>query len=256
MGNHILQSKMKRLFTEAFTAAEIAEPLLSFNHDCPATDVRSTILSKEVTVAGIRSDGFIAGFVLLDELSGGACGDHIHPFDNDQVISASASFPDIIDRLCNWQYCFVSVLDSVGAVVSKDDFQKPPVRMWLFGMISIAEMFISRTIKEKLPDSSWQSKLPESRLKIAQALQYARKQAGQNINLLDCLHLSDKAGILIKDPDMREDFGFGSRRDAKKGIWEFMSLRNSLAHSHDIVTYDWDMIVKMSKRLDKIMTRI
>jgi len=256
MRNQILQSRMKKLFTEAFTAAEIAEPLLSFDNDRDAMDVRSIMSSKEVTVIGIRCDGVIAGFALLDDLSEGVCGNYIHPFANEQVISASTSFPDIIDKLCKWQYCFVSALDSIGAVICKDDFQKHPVRMWLFGMISIAEMFISRTVKEKYPDLSWQSMLPENRLKIAKALQDERKKAGQNLNLLNCLHLSDKAGILIKDPNMREDFGFGSRKEAKKGIWEFMSLRNSLAHAHDIVTYDWDTIVKMSKRLDKIMTRV
>ncbi len=256
MGNQILRSRMKKLFTEAFTAVEIAEPLLSFDNDRNSKHVKQIIAANEQTVAGVRVDGVVAGFALLDELSEGICGDHIYPFDNEQIISVSTSFPDIIDKLCNWQYCFVSILDSIGAVICKDDFQKPPVRMWLFGMISIVEMFISRTIKEQFPDSSWQSKVPEGRLNAARELQSDRKRAGQNVNLLDCLHLSDKAGILIKDPDMREDFGFGSRKEAKKGIWEFMSLRNSLAHAHDIVTYDWDMIVMMSKRLDKIMTRI
>jgi hypothetical protein len=253
--NQILQSRMKKLFTEAFTALEIAEPLLSFDNDKNSEHVKQAIGAKNQTVAGVRIDGVVAGFVLLEDLSAGTCGEHIQTFSNN-VTTETASFPEVIDILSGSDYCFVSVLDSVSAVITKNDFQKPAVRMWLFGMISIVEIFISRVIKEKYPGSSWQDLIPEGRLKAAKELQAERKRAGQDLNLLDCLHLADKAGILIKDPEMREDFGFESRKDAKKSAWEFMSLRNSLAHAHDIVTYDWDMIVNMSKRLDKIMTRI
>ena len=76
------------------------------------------------------------------------------------------------------------------------------------------------------------------------------------MELLDCLQLVDKARILMKDPDFREDAGLGSRRATEKAIRDFESLRNNLAHNNDIVTYDWDTIVSVSQRLDKIMTRI
>lgn len=255
MGNQILQSRMKKLFAEAFTAVEIADQLLSFDSDKNSEYVKQSITANEQTVAGVRVDGVVTGYVLLKDLTAGVCGDHIRRFSNN-VLTETASFPEIIDVLSDYEYCFISALDSVSGVVTKNDFQKPAVRMWLFGMISIVEIFVSRVIKEKYPGSSWQEHVPKGRLKSARELQSDRRKAGQNVNLLDCLHLSDKVGILIKDPDMREDFGFESKTEAKKRIWEFMSLRNSLAHAHDIVTYDWDMIVKISKRLDKIMTRI
>lgn len=256
MGNQILQFRMKKLFTEAFTTIEIAEQLLSFDSNRNSDEVKQILTEKKLNVAGIRIDGVVAGFVLLEDLTSGTCGNHMQPFSENLTLTETASFPEIIKVLSETEFCFVTLLGSVGAVITKNDFQKPAVRMWLFGMITIIEMFISKTVKEKFSDSSWQSKLPEGRLEIAKTLQQARKKAGQNINLLDCLHLSDKAGILIKDSDMREDFMFGSRTEAKKAIWELMSLRNSLAHAHDIVTYDWDTIVVISKRLDKIMTRI
>ena len=34
------------------------------------------------------------------------------------------------------------------------------------------------------------------------------------------------------------------------------SLRNSLAHAHDIVAYDWSAIVEMSRRLDRMLSRL
>ncbi len=128
--------------------------------------------------------------------------------------------------------------------------------MWLFGMITIVEMFIFRTIETKYPQSTWRSELTSERLKKAEDLQNERKRRNQHVTLLDCLQLGDKAKILMKDPEMRENMGFESKRTADKALKDFESLRNNLAHAQDIITYNWDSIVVISRRLNKIMTRI
>ncbi len=96
----------------------------------------------------------------------------------------------------------------------------------------------------------------EQRLKKAEDLQNERKRRNQHVKLLDCLQLGDKIKILIKDPEMREDMGFESKRTAEKGSKDFESLRNSLAHAQDIITNNWETIVVISRRLNIIMTRI
>ncbi|MHC4185182.1 MAG: hypothetical protein ACYSR4_04535 [Planctomycetota bacterium] len=255
MNSSLLQSRMKRLFTEGFTAMDIAEPLLSFDADKPAADVRRFISDNGLDVVGVRSDGVVIGYVQLDELADGSCRDCLHNFDESTVVHQTSSYRDVIDCLSRSQYCFVSVLGGVDAVIMRPDIQKPSVRMWLFGMITILEMFISRTLEATYPDSSWRAELSANRLGKAEALRQERKRRNQQVRLLDCLHLSDKAQILMKDPTFRNEAGFESRRAAEKGIRDFESLRNSLAHAHDIVTYDWDMIVEVSQRMDKIMTR-
>ncbi|MFV1975256.1 MAG: bifunctional (p)ppGpp synthetase/guanosine-3',5'-bis(diphosphate) 3'-pyrophosphohydrolase, partial [Candidatus Scalindua sp.] len=137
-----------------------------------------------------------------------------------------------------------------------NDIQKPSVRMWLFGMITIVEIFIARTIEIKHPQSAWRRELSPERLKKAEDLQNERKRRDQHVTLLDCLQLGDKAKILMKDPEMREDMGFESKRTADKALKDFESLRNNLAHAQDIITYNWESIVTISRRLNKIMTRI
>jgi hypothetical protein len=37
---------------------------------------------------------------------------------------------------------------------------------------------------------------------------------------------------------------------------DLQSLRNNLAHAQDIVAVNWDAIVSVSRRLDRIMARI
>ena len=72
----------------------------------------------------------------------------------------------------------------------------------------------------------------------------------------DCLQFTDKAQILIKDPEVLHEAGFSSKKEALRAIKDLQSLRNNLAHAQDILTYDWEIIVTISKRLDKVMTRI
>ena len=68
--------------------------------------------------------------------------------------------------------------------------------------------------------------------------------------------MPDKAIILVKDKVLRRDFGFSSMREAKQTIKDLESLRNNLAHSQDIVTNSWNTIVKLSTRMDLVLTRI
>jgi hypothetical protein len=247
---------MKRLFTEGFTAMDIAEPLLSFDADKSAEHVRQFMSDSNLGVIGIRKDGVVTGYVQLENLADGNYADYVNYFDEGVVLHQTSSYRDVIDCLSRFKYCFVSVLGSVSAVITRNDIQKLPVRMWLFGMISIVEMYISRQLETKYQDSSWQAKLSINRLRKAQNLQENRKRRNQKLSLLDCLHLADKAKILVKDPGMRKEAGFESKREAEKAIRDFESLRNSLAHVQDIITYDWDTIVTVSKRLEKIMMRI
>jgi hypothetical protein len=247
---------MKKLFTEGFTAMDIAEPLVSFDADRSASDVRRFTSEKGLGVVGVRTDGVTAGYVEQEDLAEGNCGDSMRCFDEGNVLSETASYPHVIDCLSGAKYCFISTLGNVAGIITRGDIQKPPVRMWLFGMITILEMFVGRTVEARFPNDTWRKELSQGRLRKAEDLQDERKRRNQQVKLLDCLHLSDKMRILVKDPVVRKDAGLESVREAEKMARELESLRNNLVHAHDIVTYDWDTIVTVSKRLDRIMTRI
>ena len=134
--------------------------------------------------------------------------------------------------------------------------QKPPVRMWLFGMITILEMHFLRAIGERFPDGSWVEEISEGRLEKARSLLEERRQRGQHPALLDCLQLSDKAHILLRDAEARNDFGFESRKAGRRAIKTLESLRNNLAHTQDIVTHDWAAITLIARRVDRIVSRL
>ena len=256
MDTNFLQVRMQRLFTEGFIVLDISKSLISFDAERDAADVQRFMSEKNLAIIGVRKDGVVAGYANKDELTGGKCADHMQEFDDKQVLSATSSLQEVMGALAETRYCFVSVLGKVGGIVSRTDIQKPPVRMWLFGMITIMEMFMVRTIEKLYPKGSWQQEVSKGRLKKAEEILRERQRRNQDARLIDCLQFSDKGYILIKDPDMRKDFGFETMRLAKRAIKDLESLRNNLAHTQDILTHNWAAIVTMATRLNKIMTRI
>ena len=256
MNTKFLQVRMQRLFTEGFTVLDISEALISFDADRDAAEVQRFMAEKNLSIIGIRKDGVVAGYTTKDKLAGGKCGDHIHTFDDKMVLSATSSLQEVMEALSANRYCFVSVLGKVGGIVSRTDIQKPPVRMWLFGMITIMEMFMVRTIEKLYPHGSWQQEVSEGRLKKAEEILRERQRRNQDARLIDCLQFSNKGYILIKNPVLRKDFGFESMGVAKRAVKDLESLRNNLAHAQDIFTDSWAAVVTMATRVNKIMTRV
>ncbi len=239
------------LFSEAFSAQDIAEPLRSLDIDTPCAQAREIMSKQDLEVVTLREDGRTCGFLRREELGPGSCREHMRHFREGQIVSGDSSFPDVIYILTRQQYCFVSVLGEVIGYVSRSEINKPVVRMWLFGIITFIEMELVQMINQLYPQQSWKTRLTPKRLEKAQGLQEERLRRGQHCQLIDCLQLSDKGQILIENPEVLEKFDISSKSMAKRIIKELESLRNNLAHAQDIVTYDWGPIVRLSYRLEE-----
>ena len=258
MDREALQLRMKRLFTEGFTVLDIAEPLLSFDATADAATALAALEGSRDPVGGLRRDGRVSGYVRASDLrSGGSCADHVREIDPARVVQHRASFPEVVERLGEGrEYCFVSVLGQIDAFVIRMHFEKPPARMWLFGMITIAEIFLTETIESVYPDDSWTDLVASGRMRKARELCAERMRRQQPVRLVDCLQVGDKMQLLIRDEEWREEFDFSSRREGERWIKELGSLRNNLAHAQPIVPLNWEMIAEAGRRVDRIVARI
>ena len=244
--------KFRRMFMELFTARDIAESLFSFDIDSRCEDVKKVMTHHHQDVASIRSKGTVQGYVRYTDLQDETCTDCMRHFTADQVISGDATLSDVIHVLTRHNYCFISMLGEIGGVICRDDINKPMVRMWLFGLITIIETRIVQMIQKKYPHDAWQSEISGERLLKARQIQEERLRRNQHCALIDCLQLSDKARIAIGHPQILELFGFDSKRSGKQAIKTLESLRNNLAHAQDIVSHDWAQIARMSQRMDEM----
>jgi hypothetical protein len=249
------RDRLKRLFLDGFHAMDIARPLLSFDAEKDGREVREIMESTDLELCGVRIAGRVAGYVSQWDLESGKCVEGMQPFDEHQVISEASGLQAALKVLGRHDYCFLSTLGTVDAFVGRSDLEKPPARMWLFGMITIIEMFVARTIDAQFPDGSWREHVAPGRLAHARKLRDERRRRNQFVRLLDCLQLSDKSQILIRDPESAREMGFESRREAKDAIKRLESLRNNLAHSQEIVTHDWPIIERLSGRLERVLSR-
>ena len=237
-------------FTQVFKAADIAEPFASFDAETRVEMAQEVMRSKGWIVAGVREGGQVSGYLQLQDLDTGVCREYRREFSRGQILHADASLSDVIQVLTRYESCFVALLGGVNGIILRSFIQKPIVRMWLFGMITIIEMNLTQNIRELYPDEGWRPQMNEKRLQIALALQQERTRRGQECGLLECLQLSDKAQILINDEQALKKFGFDTRRSAKKVMKDLESLRNNLAHSQDIVAHDWPQIARMTRRIE------
>jgi len=251
-------SRLHRLFIEGITAMDIAEPLVSFDAEADAASVCDFMERKQFDLVGVRRDGLVCGYVRRDELQAGCCGDHLHPFTpDDDLVPDTASLLQVVKSLAINQQCFVTILDRVGAIITLSDLEKPPMRMFLFGMITITEMLLTELLRSLYPDGAWQELLSESRLAQARALQQERSRRGQQVELVDCLQLGDKGWILTYNEQLRKQLGMASRREARNRVKEIENLRNNLAHTQQIIPTGWPQIIitcsNWEKRLEGIV---
>lgn len=66
---------------------------------------------------------------------------------------------------------FVLVGPNVRRIVSRADLNKPPVPVYLFGLISLLEMHLGFWIRDGYGEEGWQKKPTDGRLTAAKNLQ-------------------------------------------------------------------------------------
>ena len=244
---------LRRVFQQAFIVHDIAESLISFDDLTPVENVRAFMEAQRLEVVGVRQQGRVEGFIELADMGKDICGDHMRPFDNSQIVLESTPLAELVRRLEGHRRLFVSILGRVGGIVSRSDLHKPPVRMWLFGMVTLIEMRFNRLIERFCPNDSWQQFLSEGRMQKARTLLAERSRRNQDLTLLDCLQLADKVQIIARNEPLRSQTRFQSRRQMDDAAKMLEKLRNNLAHSQDIVTGDWETIVFLSENLDNVL---
>jgi hypothetical protein len=244
---------VERVFLRSFVAREIADPLASFDGAAPCEQVLAVMTEDEIPVAAIRLRGRPVGYILRDELRDGLCGVYAHPFENALVLPDSIPLVELIHALQETSWAFIRILGEINGIITRQDLQDPPVRMWLFGLVTTLEMHFHKLIQAHYPDQGWEHYLSPRRVEAARVLLEERKRRGQSPSLLDCLQLSDKGQIIARDAELRREAGFASRNRADEIMKRLEALRNNLAHSQDIIDSDWEVIVLIAARVEEVL---
>lgn len=74
-----IPARLKKLSQEGFTTMDIAEPLVSFDAEKQAREVKGFVIERDFDLIGVRRDGLVCGYALREEFEGGTCSDYVHP---------------------------------------------------------------------------------------------------------------------------------------------------------------------------------
>jgi hypothetical protein len=244
--------RVTRRFAQVFTASDIAAAALSFDVTLSQNRIKAALEKHGVAVALLSEQGLSVGLVLLEDLTDVPEPPPKRPFRTGQVLDASALLTDVIEVLTRQDVCVVEAFGAPCGLISRHDMQHPLVRMWLFGVVTLIELTLTRRIERLFPNEKWKPLLSPGRLRKALELLDERRRLGQQCTLIDCLQLGDKSRILLNDPDFPGMFAFPTRAAATQGMNELQSLRNNLAHTQDIVESDWTQIARIARELVRV----
>ncbi|MGM9992737.1 MAG: hypothetical protein ACI376_07855 [Candidatus Bruticola sp.] len=247
---------LHRILKSAFTAKDIADLMPAIDLNSPITQAKEMMNRLGCPILGVQRDGQYIGWIDLQDLIGkheGVCSDFLRDFEERPIIHETASFKEVVLSLAKGSPVFVNVMGETAAAICPCDLQDAPMRMWLFGLITLMETLMHRAITSQLPDETWRKYLSPGRLERTCALYDERKRRNENIDLNDCLQFSDKADILLRYPVTASALGFASKRRGQEFFSKLESLRNILAHSQPITPDSLPTIVALAISLDILL---
>lgn len=247
-------ARLSRTFSQSLSAVDLAEPLRSLDETQPAEMAAALLAARSLTVLGVRRAGAVVGWVTTQELTAGSLGECARPFRPEEVLGENASLAAVLGALGAAEQVFLQWLGEVAAVITRRDLQKPPLRMWLFGVITVFDTNLTWAVSELFPDDTWQSRITPGRLEKAVVLRAERQRRGSACALLDCLQIKDKADILVSDPAHLAVLGLASRREADRLTRDLEKLRNHLAHAQELETEHLATAARLASFIDSILS--
>jgi len=241
------------VFNRSISVKYLAEPFVAFDEKRPASEVRDFMSKRDFDIVGVRRDGVVVGYVKRDELLDEPVGAYVKPLDEQFVLEDWRPMLDAMQLLEKSAYVLVVVMGDIFGIITKGDLQKAPIRMWLFGMLSILEMQFLRLIRAAYPQDSWTGLITKKRLDDARECLKDRKKRNEAIDLADCLQFADKRDIILKTDYLRDALGFISKPKGKKLLNDLKDLRDDLAHSQDIIAGRWPKLIDLARKAEDLL---
>jgi hypothetical protein len=250
-------SELRELVEDGITAHAILEPLKSSLADVPVEGVTQALKQRDFDVAGVKNEpnGRVVGWVTRESLKLGHVRDYMQPITTEQLIADGTPLPMLLKVLRRTLYTFVLVGPEVAGIVTRADLNKPPVRIYLFGLVSLLEMHLSFWVQAEYPDESWQSELSAGRFEAAKRIRDERRKRNQDPFLYQCLQFCDKRDLLVAKQTLREQLGLGTSAAALAFFKKAEDLRNVLAHSQqDLVDgSSWEDLIDIVQGIENVV---
>ncbi|MBD2446211.1 hypothetical protein H6G76_03370 [Nostoc sp. FACHB-152] len=250
---------LRSLFENNITIEYVAEPLKSVSAQADVAEVLQWMRSQDFDVVGIETEDNIIGYIersSLMQAKSGKCGDYQRVFHSQELIAISTPLIKLLPILRQTPRLFVLDCNQVSGIVTCGDLQKAPVRMLLFGLVTLLEMNLLRLVRLYYPQDSWQKCLKPERLEIAKRLWRESQERNEATDLLDYLQFCDKRELVLNQPELLEQLELKSKRFGEKFLKSAEQLRNRLAHAQNLVTgSSWKDLISLAEAMETLLIR-
>ena len=252
-------AELRALLASGITARAILEPLRSCPAIAPSAEMRRTLHARSFDIAGVRqeSDGPVIGYVMTESLKDGVVKDHMIAIALEQLISEATPLVRLLSILKDRSYVFVLSEREVVGIVTRADLNKPPVRVYLFGLISLLEMHLGYWVKVSYREDSWKKFLKPNRLVAAQKVQTDGKARKQDMVLVECLQFCDRRDLVVANTGLRESLGLATKGQARDVLKSAERLRDLLAHSQQDLANgsSWEHLIDLVEVVEKLVQK-
>lgn len=195
------------------------------------------------------------GYVEKKSIDGTASSLSYRHFNEDELIGEEEPFISVLPILKKWQKVFVCThRRNVVAIVTQSDLQKAPMRLFLFGLVTLLETQMLRIVTLSYSEEECKNTLNERRRELALDLQRERKKRNEDLGFFDCLQLSDKRDLILKRHNLAAQLEVPVNGD--EFFKKIEDLRNKLAHSQDLVRgTSWPDIIDCAERIERLLVR-
>ncbi len=239
-------ASMERILTQALTIGDIAESLVSLDATATRDEYIRIAAQRGFDIVGARAEGLVMGFVNCARLAPGAAPADIEFVDETAIIDQETPLREAILVLDRHPRVFVNALGGIAGIATRDDLEKAPARMWLFGILTLIETGLRNIVRNRHEGDAWMELLSPARAKRARAMTDERARRGETVDALDCIQFEDLGNLMARHEDVRAFFHFASRRAAERRMKEWSKMRNHIAHSQGYVRANWPLIVRVA----------
>lgn len=252
---------------ESIPVRFISEPLVSYLKQKPYAEAVSNMNAAQFDVAGVVDrTGNVLGYIDVKGNLSGVCGDrnHVHPVDPGSLVTDAMPIAEAGSLIARKRHVFVLERNKVTAIVTRADLQKAPVRMMIFGVITVLEMHLTDVLRREWTGDEW-SKCDSFTPKQVKAIEGAFQQAkarNDETDVFGCMDLYDKSLLACETSSLLEALQNVGADDLESNLTDIRRLRNAVAHGKSLVTSNrsWNKVLRitidvqqMSKALESML---
>jgi len=217
-----------------------------------ATAVYREMAKLRIDTAPLKEGPKYHRYVQAKELkeAKGPCKECADPISVATVIAENLPIVEVFEALYENPFLFVLRGRRIEGIVTKADLQRIPVRILMFGLITLLEMNLREIVRNQYGEGDWVEALNKTRMDKARKLQEERNEQDTGIGLLECVQLCDLRDIVAKGPLLHEMFPGLSPIPFEKCLKEIEDYRNNLAHAQAL---DLSQLLNVFRQLQKTL---